>query len=287
MFARMFQIENTKLFKSRLFWVELALLTAFVVLLFAGLFAIGQFMPNEGLEEHGATVYWPTSLPNAVGFASGGGLGGLLIMVLTSVIVAQGYSHRTFSLWLGRGTPRMVVVLAQFAALALAATLFVVVATLVGGFVSALITLAMEGSLALGAVDYVQLGLSILRTAYTLLPYVALTMLFAVLTRSAAGALGLGVGYALLVESVLMQLLMLVGEFGGKIARFLPAMLARSVDTLNSAIVPGQDAAVVVNAPMSQVPIFDPAAAAIGIALYTLVFIGLAVWKFRRQDLTA
>lgn len=284
MFARMFQIENTKLFKSRLFWVELVILMGFVVLFFGGMFALSQVLPDEALETQlASTIYWPASLNTAMGLASSGGLGGLLIMVLTSVLVAQGYGHRTFSLWLGRGMPRPVALLAQFAALTLAAALLVATATVVGGLASALVTLAGEGSLSFDAVNYAQLGLSILRTAFTLLPYVALTMLFAVLTRSAAGTLGLSVGYSLLIESVLTQILLFTGEVGQAVVKFVPAVLAQSVNSLNG----GTLVTVTVNGQSPQMPMLDPTPAAIGLALYTLVFLGLAVWQFRRQDLTA
>ncbi len=284
MFARMVQIENTKLFKSRLFWVELAILAGLVVLLFGGMFALSQVLPDEALEAQvAAAMYWPASLNTAMGLASSGGLGGLLIMVLASVLVAHGYSHRTFSLWLGRGMPRPVVLLAQFAVLALAAALLVATATVVGGLVSVLITLGAEGSLTFDAVNYVQLGLSILRTTFTLLPYVAMTMLFAVLTRSAAGTLGLSVGYALLIESVLTQVLLFAGETGRAVVKFVPATLAASVNSLNNSTL----VTVTVNGQAPQIPMLDPVPAAIGLALYTLVFLGLAVWQFRRQDLTA
>lgn len=285
MFARMFQIENTRLFKNRLFWAEAAILVGFLMFFFGGMFAISQLMPNEGLEEQiASSIYWPGSLINAVGIAAAGGIGGLLIIVLSSVVVAQGYSHRTFSVWLSRGTPRAVVLLAQFAALALAAVLIVLIAALVGALISGLLTLAVHGSLPLDAVNFGQLGLSVLRTAYTLLPYVTLTMLFAVLVRSAAAALGIGIGYTLIVEGLLVQLLALVGETGGHIVKFLPSMLAQSVNSLNMSTVQLE---VTLNGQSAQIPMLEPGLAAVGIAAYTLLFLGLAVWKFRRQDLTA
>jgi ABC-type transport system involved in multi-copper enzyme maturation permease subunit len=71
-----------------------------------------------------------------------------------------------------------------------------------------------------------------------------------------------------LVEDVLLQLLGLAGGTWAKIGQYLPAGLGNSLASTN------------------QIDGVSMATAVIGIALYTVLFVGLAVLAFRRQDLT-
>jgi ABC-type transport system involved in multi-copper enzyme maturation permease subunit len=117
-------------------------------------------------------------------------------------------------------------------------------------------------------VDWGQVALNILRTAYTLLPYAAFAFLLAIASRSTVVAIGVSLAYTLLVEDVLMQLLGLVGGTWATIGQYLPAGLGNSLASINQAEGVSMETAV------------------IGIALYTLLFVGLAVLAFQRQDLT-
>ncbi len=119
-----------------------------------------------------------------------------------------------------------------------------------------------------------------LRGAYALMPYAALTMLLAVLTRSMAGALGGGIAVALLGEAIVGQVLGLVGEGGQRIAQFLPSMMGRSLGNLGNAMVSGY------TAPPAEMILLSPGAAAVGLAVYTVVLLALALVIFRRQDLS-
>jgi hypothetical protein len=133
---------------------------------------------------------------------------------------------------------------------------------------TAVFTQNLQGSLPFADVDWWQVAWRILRTAYTLLPYAALTFLLAVASRSTVVAVGVSLAYTLLVEDVLIQLLGLVGGTWAKMGQYLPAGLGSSLASIN------------------QAEGVNMATAVTGIALYTLLFVGLAVLAFRRQDLT-
>ena len=145
---------------------------------------------------------------------------------------------------------------------------------------TAVFTQNLQGSLPFAEVDWWQAALSILRTAYTLLPYAALTFLLAVASRSTVVAVGGGLAYTLLIEGVLMQLLGLVGGTWAKIGQYLPAGLSNSLASLNRVSRQTNSGLV------TQADGLSMETAVIGIALYTLLFVGLAVLAFRRQDLS-
>ena len=125
-----------------------------------------------------------------------------------------------------------------------------------------------------------QLALSVLGTAYTLLPYIGLTFLVAILTRSTAAAIAAGLAYALVVEYLAAQLLGLAGGLWAGIARHLPGSLAAALLQTNQRLVEIDLGSGV------EAGLPDPWAAAGGIALYTIAFVGLSLWAFRRQNLT-
>jgi ABC-2 type transport system permease protein len=284
MFANMLRIESTKLFKRRLFWIEMGLVALLMITFFGVLFVASQTIPAASADANlTETLYWPGALITSVGFGAGGALGGIVLIVLVSVVVGSEYSNRTLTQWLSRGAPRPVVLFAKFALLMLAALLTVLVAALVGAGVSALVTLIGRGGLPVEQVNFGQFALGILRVAYTMLPYMALTFMLAVVTRSTAGALGGGLGFMLIIEMLIIQVLGILGEGGKRIAQFAPGLMTESIGQLNAGI--------------SRVPIVQevegavewmllpPGAAAVGLALYTVLFLTVAVLVFRKQDL--
>jgi ABC-type transport system involved in multi-copper enzyme maturation permease subunit len=285
----MLRIENSKLYHRKLLWVEMAFLVAVVVTLFSVFFALHTTnLPAEDAEVLRLFIVWPTSLLMALDFASAQNFGGMLVVILVSVIVAQEYRWGTLSLWLRQGASRPAVMAAKFVTLLGATTLLVLAPLLFGGVLTAFFTPVVTGSsLDIGQVNFLQVGLSILRTAYTLLPYLSLTFLFAVMTRSVAGSIGVGIGYSLIVEGIASQIMMIIGGIPAKIAMYLPGQMSLSIARLNtgmaSALIEieanGQDA-------VDLIGLLDPVTAAIGIAVYTAVFLGLAFWIFQKQDLT-
>jgi hypothetical protein len=161
-----------------------------------------------------------------------------------------------------------------------AALLIVLTAVLVASPLTAWFTQQLTGSLSLADLNLVEMGLSILRTAYTILPYLSLTFLVAILTRSTAAAIAVGMAYALILENIALQLLGLAGGFWADVARYAPGSLAAALMQTNQRLVE-IDLGTGVNAGLP-----GPWAAAGGITLYAVAFLGLSLWAFRRQNLT-
>jgi ABC-type transport system involved in multi-copper enzyme maturation permease subunit len=289
MFMNTLSIENKKILKRRMLWIELGLLAALIIFLYVIIYATMQTSSEmaAGTEARQVVqdiIVWPGAVLNALSFGGGNSLGGLLAIVLIGAITAQEYTWRTMHLWLSRGIPRPVLMGAKIVALLLPIFLFVVTPLLIGGGLTAIFTLQIDKSLPVGQINWWHLALSVLRTAYSLLPYAALTFMLAIVTRSTAAAIGIGLAYSLLVESIASAVFPLLGGIFEKIVVYMPGSLAEGVLKLNESAMVGK--LVSAGDGMGPIKYLDPVPAAIGIAVWTLLFIGLAVWSFQRQDMS-
>lgn len=272
--------EHTKIFKRRMFWVELGLMALLVLGFQFTLYAIlrGTAIPAEERMLFTQMITWPNGLVNILSYSGGNALGGLFLTILVGAVTAQEYTWRTLQLWLSRGIPRLHLGIGKFVALLLPALLIVLTAVVTGGVFTAIFSAQSNGSLHLDQTDFLHLGLSILRTTYTLLPYGAFTFLLAVASRSTVVAISGGLAYVLLIENILTQVLGLFDEPLSQLAGFLPGSMAKSLMSLNQ--VSGGVASSVVPGFLTSMN------AAIGIGVWTLFFLALSQVIFHRQDLS-
>jgi ABC-type transport system involved in multi-copper enzyme maturation permease subunit len=289
MLGNLIQIEQTKLFKRLIFWIEMGLLCGLFLLYYVG-GVVASSKPGVPISTSTSPslisiVTWPRSLIDILTLISGNNLGGIVLMILIAVVVAQEYQWNTISLWLSRGTPRPLLLAARFGALFLAALLMIVIPLLIGGAVTAILTMLIHGKLDLSVVNFGQLMLGVVRVLLTALPYLTFTFMMATLTRSVAGGMGAGIGFLFVTEGVLPLLMLSVGA--DKAVLYLPGMLAKSLLQLNAAIA---------NTALGAFPTLDagkistlaePTVAAAGLVLYAVIFLGIAFYRFQRQDLSA
>lgn len=283
MFWNILAIENTKNLKRSLLWVELILLALLMISINLFFYTTLQSIPEgvtisaENRAQIPELVFWPGSLVFALSFVGGNGLGGLLLFVFVGAVTAQEYTWRTFRLWLSRGTPRPLLLAAKFTALLLPSLAVVLTALVSGAGISAILSTHINGTLHLDRVNFWQLGLSVFRTAYSLLPYAALTYLLAIAARSAVVAIGGSLAYTLIIEPFLVQALA-ISKSLAPLAKYLPATLGESLLRLNLAIA-GLSGG-------TQPDLLGPVPAAAGMAIWTISLVTLALWIFRRQDFT-
>ncbi|MFZ2489588.1 MAG: ABC transporter permease subunit [Anaerolineae bacterium] len=288
MFWQLFVIENRKLIKRPMLWIELGALTVIVTMLFCLLYvAIRQSATQQTPETMAAikaSLSWPQGLQQALGMVAGNGLGGLLVIILVGAVTAQEYTWRTLHLMVSRGVPRTTLLSAKFAATLMPALLIVLVALFSGGLVTGLLSLNLNGSLHADQVHWGQLLLAVLRNTYTLLPYAGLAFMLAIATHSVAATIGIALAYALLIEGILVSLVLQFGGAVSKVLVYLPSSLATGLLRLNQvslSIGINTD-----NSMMPKMPWLEPVPAAIGIAVWALIFFAVALLIFRRQDLT-
>jgi ABC-type transport system involved in multi-copper enzyme maturation permease subunit len=252
MFWNVLTNENTKIIKRKLFWVEIALVALIVIGLLLALYITieinrnGTGLPSKERLMVLETITWPAALVNILRLAGWDGFGPLFLIVLVGAVTAQEYTWRTLHLWLARGVPRPLLLIAKLTAFLLAAILIVMTALGAGGAITAIISMKINGSLYLGQLDLQHLFFSILRTIFTLLPYG-------------------------------MQVIGFLGERFSQMVSYLPGSLANSLLTLNNATL--------ATGGSTGNELITPFLASIGIAAWTLLFIDLSLWIFQRQDL--
>jgi ABC-type transport system involved in multi-copper enzyme maturation permease subunit len=289
MFWNSLSVENTKIIKRRMLWIELGILAVltivFDIIIYVALKTRSeQVMSSEARNQLMDYITWPRAIANALSMGGGNSLGGLLVIVLIGAATAQEYTWRTMHLWLSRGVPRPVLLGAKAVAFLLPVFLFVITPLILGGGLTAIFTLQIDKSLPISQINWWHLAMSVLRTAYTLLPYAALTFLLAIVTRSTAAAIGIGLAYSLLVESIASAVFPLLGGIMAKIVMYLPGSLAAGLLKLNETAMAGR--LVSVGNETTLIKYLGPTPSAVGIALWTILFVSLAVWAFRRQDLS-
>jgi ABC-type transport system involved in multi-copper enzyme maturation permease subunit len=282
MLKNMFLIENTKILKQRILWIEVGLMAGIMIFLQLMLYAVNvmQGSLNPNAETFEQMAIWPGALVNILAMAGAGGMGSMLVIVLAGAVVAQEYNWRTLQLWLGRGVSRTTYALAKFASLLLPILLLVLIAMLGGSLASLGVTLGLAGETNADQVVWGQFALGALRTAYTLLPYAALAFALGIVFRSAVVAIGVGLAFALLLENLLGQILTLIGGFAAGLVKFLPLAMGSVVLEQNQALAPAMQANAAGMATLSL------SAAVIGIAVYTALLVGVGVWSLSRQDLS-
>lgn len=281
MFWNIISVENTKNFRRRLLWVEYAILAILVIAIYYFLFVSVQRVPDgvtitdEDLGKIPLLITWPGALAFSLRFALGSNM---LLIIFVGAVTASEYSWRTYQLWLSRGVSRTTLLAAKFCSFTLPILGVVLVALLFGGLISAIFSVQINGQVTTGQLELWQLGIDILRAGYALLPYVAMTFLIAIASRSAVVAIGAVTAFGLLLENTLAQFIMLLPGRLGQLAKYLPASLAENLLVFNWV-----DSSLLDE---FRAGVLTPTEAAVAIAIWTLFLFSLALWIFRRQDFT-
>jgi len=222
MFMRLLIIETRKTLKHPALWVGMAALTfllGFAMLVNHFQIANGYQPADGGLEKD-----------LLFGLAFFNWIGVLVYAVVGSVISAFDYPDRSIQLWLTRGLFRPVFLFARLTAIlffGLLMVVFTIIAILGLG--------ALSRSLFFGIVDTSNLNLSALplvtlRVFWTSLPYLMLTVIFAIVSRSPMFAAGGTIVYGSVVE-------LLAPNLSSKfptLVRYLPASLSQVLQEQNT-----------------------------------------------------
>jgi hypothetical protein len=105
MFWQTASIEQYKIFKRSVLWVELGLLTLAIGAMSVFIYSASRTAGSSvGLSQGASTaltrlVTWPGALLNSLNIAAGNNVGGMMIIILVGAVAAQEYRWRTVSLW--------------------------------------------------------------------------------------------------------------------------------------------------------------------------------------------
>lgn len=287
MFTRMITIEQQKISRRKMFWVEMGIILL-VVLGAMGLMLVARSLLQSGVTESGnlrvegldlaqaeAFLTWPMSFSFLqVAILA---IGPYLVIVLAGAVTAQEYSWRSFQLWLSRGIGRPIVLPAKMTAVSFTTFLLVSAAVLLGVIVSGLFSLWLLDLLPFSLVHWGYLLLSILAAALALLPYAALATLLAVFSRSTTVTIGAGLAFTALIEPLVTQLLPILGDRWVEVTAYLPGALGQTLANGLAARI--ADPAAPFNGLVS------PGAAVFGLVIYVILLLAASVALFQRQNL--
>jgi len=286
--TRLISAELFKLRKRLMTRVLLFVLVGIMVVLYLLLLAISKFtIPAHGPPEIGdiqKLLGLPVALPFALSILSS--FGSVLAVILIASSVGNEYNWRTIRTMLICSESRLRLLGAKL----ISAGILILIGMVIGlatGFIMSLITTAIGGysfdfSFATGGYLWDQF-LQFWRTFYVLIPYVLLGFLFAIVGRSAMPGIALGIGVFFL-ESIVTTFMSLAGGWIADIPKYLLTANVRAITSL--ANLPrgfGMGmAADNASSQLSGVP-----HAFITLAVYSILFIILAFYLFRKRDVTA
>jgi hypothetical protein len=145
----------------------------------------------------------------------------LFYATTTALISAYDYPDRGIQIWLARGVPRSLLLLARLAVALLFGLLLVSFAVIIILGVSTLARIVFLGGYTAKDLAWAQVPPAILRLFWASLPYLALTVLFAVSSRSPLFA----AGGALVFRTVLENLLAGLADRFPTLINLLPSRL--------------------------------------------------------------
>jgi ABC-type transport system involved in multi-copper enzyme maturation permease subunit len=262
MFWNVTLVEQSKLLRRRLLGIELAILALLIGSMGGLIYGVIPRLPGE----EAPPLLWSAAVTTLLTVAGNPMFGGILAVVLVGAMTAQAYQWRTIHLWLSHGTPRRTLLGAKLLALLPALLLLPLVALLVAAPLTALLLPPVGGTLDIAAIGSGGLLWTIVAAGLGLLPYVALALLLAVLTRTPVAPIGVGIGF-IVAEGIGSSLLTSMAiPILDRLLAFLPAHLAGGLH--------------------GAVPGLHPAAALAGVLAWSLLFLVPAFLIFERQDLT-
>ena len=285
--TRLISAEFFKLRKRLMTRVLLFVLVGIMIVLYLLLLAVSKItIPVHGSEEIGAIqnlLGLPLALPFALSILSS--FGTILAVILIASSVGTEYNWRTLRTMLICSESRLKLLGAKL----VAAGILILIGMVVGlttGFLMSLITTAIGGysfdfSFATGGYLWDQF-LQFWRTFYVLMPYALLGFLLAVVGRSAMPGIALGIGIFFL-ESIVTAFMSLAGGWIARIPDYLLAANVRAI-TARSNLPQGMSMGMGGNGLSDQLP--ELWLAFVILAGYSLVFIGLAFYLFRKRDVT-
>jgi ABC-type transport system involved in multi-copper enzyme maturation permease subunit len=283
MFWNLVLVEHQRLSRRWLLAIELIIL----ILLIAGMSIIMYAVVPALPESNMPVPLWSDALTTMLQIACMPLIGGVLTVTLVGAVTAQAYQWRTMHLWISHGAPRGTLLTAKVLALLLALLLFPLVTLLVSAPVTAALLTRLDGA-TVNASDIALLPLlaSLLRGMLSLLPYAALALLLAIVTRSPVLPIGGGIGF-IVVESLLTSLL---GSLGSptlaRLTLLLPSGLASSLMQANQMTAATTAATPSATGGPGGMATADPWLALAGIICWTLALLLPAFWLFRNQDLS-
>lgn len=282
--TRLIAAELFKLRKRNMTWILLAVLVGIIVLIHFLLLAISKVNLPSGRETGIQNLLGlPMALPFTISLLSS--FGSVLAVILMASSMGSEYNWRTIRTAVISSESRLKFLGAKL----ISAVILILIGMVIGvaaGFFISIVTTAIGGykfdfSFATGTYLWDQF-LQFWRTFYILIPYMLLGFLFSIVGRSAMPGISLGIGIIFL-EGIVTAFMTLAG---GWIANIPDYLIAANVRTINSlATLPqGFGSGMVFGGGSGQLP--SVLHATITLAIYSVAFLVISFYLFRKRDVT-
>ncbi|MEW6505090.1 MAG: ABC transporter permease subunit [Chloroflexota bacterium] len=230
------------------------------------------------------SLSWPYGLGNGLGILLPQALGGILVITIASLFVGQEYSWGAISNTISRGVSRTMWLLGKAIVLTIALFVTVGAVLLLQGIFSIVFTTASGISISTIEYPWGDFISNIFMMVYVLLPYASFALLLAVITRSAALSIGIGIGYTLFVENLMSAVIQSVSP-----AAKFPQFLLKSLSSMLINPLPYQAQAqtTISGMPTNAAPstVLTEWQAALLILTYIAIFFSGAFYILQKQDL--
>jgi len=275
------RVELFKLRKRRMTWILVAVLVAFFCLTFLGIYAATGRAPHEmpggGLEALKASLQFPDAFDMI--FSAAQGIGAILLVFLAASAVGNEYGWGTVRQMLTRRGIRYHYLGAKIVAFIIIALIGIVISLIIGVALASFTTSQLAGSINWDFMSASYIG-ELFRmfgwTAFALLVYILLAVLFAVVGRSAMVGIAVGLGYYF-VEAIAIAIF---NQAGGWLAEIPNYLIGRNVDALMPSSQMGGPF-------MTTGTLPSTLHASVTLTIYCLVFLALSLYLFQKRDITA
>lgn len=285
--TRLIAAELYKLRKRLMPRVLLYILLGIIVILYIVLLLTADraYIPSHGPEETEMAQNM-LGLPIAIPFALliiSSILGTVLAIILVASCVGSEYNWRTIRTMLISSESRFKLLGAKLIACGILILIGMII-TVVVGFIMSLITTAIGGyafdfGFMTGYYIWEQF-LQFWRTFFVLIPYAMVGFLLAIVGRSAMPGIAMGIGI-FFIEAIISTFLRMAGGWVADIPNYLPAANVQVIAAL--ADLPEGFSRMGGN-PIAELP--SVTHAYITLAIYSIVFLVLSFYIFRKRDVT-
>lgn len=208
-----------------------------------------------------------------VGFVTG--LGSIMTIVFSASHLGTEWAWGTLRTLLASGASRMGFLAAKYVTLIAFAIVYMALG--IGAAIAASFVVSSQAGLDTTGLDVGLAASAAARGIYGFLPYATLAALIALWFRSAGGGIAAGL-VIYFTESIATSLLI---SFNRDFATIANLGLSRNIQSISRVGVNTGGEAVGTAAPLP-----DQTQAAIVLAVWTLIFVALAVWRVRTRDIT-
>ena len=265
MFIKLFTIEWVRLTRRALPWIAFIACALFIWLSLENFYNTNRMELLDGsLKMPGAAFDLANSLDQLLLIELP------FLVMIAAVMLGNDYSQRTNQHWFMRAA-RSSNLLAKFSLLAFLTFSFQMLALIIGGGTGWYYKTFIYQAYTMSNVNWSAVITAAFYMTLVTLPYIAFMLLITILTRSSFAAIAIGLGYTQFIEILLTSFF-----YNASWSRWMMRNLYFSATFLLNSI--GNKTVDVPPALLQPVPAFVTA------AIYTLTFLSLALWLYRRQD---